>query len=50
MDDKITTISSVYYQPVKTETEGKFINSAMTQKWNIMEDLILSFVLFLISY
>jgi hypothetical protein len=49
MNDRIPPIVSEYYRPFAGTSEG-VIASVMTQKWNTMEDLILSFVLYLVTY
>ncbi|KUK31265.1 MAG: hypothetical protein XD63_1469 [Thermoanaerobacterales bacterium 50_218] len=49
MNDRIPPIVSEYYRPLTDIPEG-VIGDVMAQKWNTMEDLVLSFVLYLVSY
>ncbi len=50
MTEKLPPVVSEYYKLLEDTGDESAAAAAMAQKWNISEDLVLSFVLFLVSY
>jgi hypothetical protein len=50
MTEKLPLVKSEYYKLLEQTGDEGAAAAAMAQKWNISEDLVLSFVLFLASY
>ena len=50
MPEKLPPVVYEYYKLIEETGDESAAAAAMAQKWNISEDLVLSFVLFLISY
>lgn len=50
MTEKLPPVVSEYYKLIEETENESAAAAAMAQKWNISEDLVLSFVLFLASY
>jgi hypothetical protein len=50
MSEKLPPVVSEYYKLIEETEKVSAAAAAMAQKWNISEDLVLSFVLFLASY